>query len=362
MQAQDAELGVAAPGLPSAQHSLTRLTAVVLDWNLPDHTARCVRALIEDGVSPDRIVVVENGPTAENWARISAELSQCLLVRTGANVGFARANNLGARALPGDAYLLVNNDAFVHRAGSVTKLLAALQRKGVGIVVPRLLNEDLSLQPSVAPFTGPLVALIRASGVSRLFPNRLQPRLSTHWDHASSRPVPAAIGPVMLVNGALWDVLGGFRESAFMYAEDIDLCWRASELGWQTWFAADAEFVHLFGTSSDRRWSSSERSERVARAEAAVIRSHLTPARATTALMFMRLGLAARGRYFALVGDRAAVAGCRGTLRGLSVSGVEEPVAETAVEIFPPQAGQAVGRPSAPGSEELLDSSPRGSG
>jgi N-acetylglucosaminyl-diphospho-decaprenol L-rhamnosyltransferase len=360
--AHDAERDVHPPDPPSERPSLDRVTAVVLNWNLPDHTLRCVRALVDDGIPPERIVVVENGPTDEAWSRISSELSECILVRTGANVGFARANNLGARALPGDAYLLVNNDAFVHRPGSVTRLVGALQREAVGIVVPRLLNADLSLQSSVAPFTGPLVALVRASGVSRFFPNRWQPRLSTHWDHASSREVPAAIGPVMLVDGTLWDALRGFRESAFMYAEDIDLCWRARELGWRTWFASDAEFVHLFGASSDRRWSATERSERVARAEAEVIRRHLAPARAATAVALMRLGLAVRARYFGLVGDHAAAASCRGSLRGLRVLGVEEAVPETTVEVFPPSAGEAAGRRSASGAQELADSSPRGPG
>jgi N-acetylglucosaminyl-diphospho-decaprenol L-rhamnosyltransferase len=330
----------------------------VLDWNLPDHTLRCVRGLIEDGIPPERIVVVENGPTGETWSRISSELSECLLVRISANVGFARANNLGARALPGDAYLLVNNDAFVHRPGTVTRLVGALRRQRVGIVVPRLLNADLSLQPSVAPFTGPLVALVRASGVSRFFPNRWQPRLSTHWDHASSRVVPAAIGPVMLVDGRLWDTLRGFRESAFMYAEDLDLCWRASELGWRTWFAVDAQFVHLHGASSDRRWSTAERSERVARAEAEMIRWHLTPRRAAAAVAFMRLGLAARARYFGLVGNHEAAESCRGSLLGLSRPGPEEPVRDATVEILPPRAAGPAGRRSAFLGQQLADGGP----
>src|SRR4029453_3197118 len=150
--------------------SLDRITAVVLDWNLPDYTSRCVSALVEDGVPSDRIVIVENGPTAETWRRIRAEHPAGVLLRIYQNAGFARANNIGARALPGDAYLFVNNDAFVHAPGSVGRLLGAVEQ-GNGIAVPRLLNEDLSLQPSVAPFTTPSVALVRASGLSRFVPN-----------------------------------------------------------------------------------------------------------------------------------------------------------------------------------------------
>jgi N-acetylglucosaminyl-diphospho-decaprenol L-rhamnosyltransferase len=317
------------------------LTTVVVDWNLPDYTVRCVESLVADGVAASRIVVVENGPTAENWSRISAELSRCVLVRIDANVGFAKANNIGARILPAQAYLLVNNDAFVHRAGSVSALLKALERPGIGIAVPRLLNADLTLQPSVAPFTTPVPALVRASGLSRFVPDRWQPRLSTHWSHARSREIEAAIGAVMLVDARAWERLGGLRESSFMYAEDLDLCWRAREAGWKNWFSGDAEFVHLGGASSDLRWSNRERSGRIARAEASMIREHLPPAKAAAALTFMRLGLAARVVWFSLVRNAPAAASCRGFLEGLGRARVEDQVGEVlagpAIEVVQPR-------------------------
>jgi N-acetylglucosaminyl-diphospho-decaprenol L-rhamnosyltransferase len=319
---------------------LDDVTAVVVDWNAPDHTVRCVEALVGDGLSPGRIVVVENGATAANWGRISTELSDCVLVRIEENVGFAKAMNTGARVLSGSAYLLVNNDAFVQKPGSLSALVQALGREGVGIAVPRLLNEDLTLQPSVAPFTTPLTALVRASGLSRFLPNRWQPHLSTHWDHGRSREVEAAVGAVIAVEAAVWEKLGGLWETSFMYAEDLDLCWRARRDGWKTWFAADAEFVHLGGTSSDRRWSSRERAQYVARAEANMIRRQLSPARAAATLGLVRLGLAVRVAYFSLVGNSTGAQSCRGSLEGLRSTSDDQPLGSTgtaAVEVVQPR-------------------------
>jgi GT2 family glycosyltransferase len=304
--------------------TLDEVTAVVVDWNAPDHTIRCVEALVGDGLLPERIVVVENAPTADNWARISAELSACVLVRIEENVGFAKAMNAGARLLPGTAYLLVNNDAFVHKPGSLSALFQALTRPRTGIAVPRLLNEDLTLQPSVAPFTTPLTALVRASGLSRFLPNRWQPQLSTHWDHGRSREIESAVGAVVAVDGTVWEKLGGLWETSFMYAEDLDLSWRALRAGWKTWFVAEAEFVHLGGSSSERRWGSRERAQHVARAEADMIRRQLSPARAAAALMLVRLGLAVRVPYFSLVGDEAGAQSCRGSLEGLRAPAPDE--------------------------------------
>ena len=75
-----------------------------------------------------------------------------------------------------------------------------------------------------------------------------------------------------------------------MYAQDLDFCWRTHREGWKVWFAAEAEFVHVGGASSDRRWAAQERSEQVARAEAATLRSHMSRQRAEAALAFMRRG------------------------------------------------------------------------
>jgi N-acetylglucosaminyl-diphospho-decaprenol L-rhamnosyltransferase len=311
--------------------TLETLTAVVVDWNLPDLTVGCVEALVADGVTPGRIVVVENGPTESNWARISAALPGCVLVRVAENAGFATAINLGAGVLPGSAYLLVNNDATPSRPGTVAALLEALARPRVGIVVPRLLNPDHSLQPSVVPFTTPLPALVRASGLSLFVPDPWQPGMSTHWSHDRSREIEAATGAVMLVEGGIWDRLGGLREQSFMYAEDIDLSWRADEAGVKTWFCAEAEFVHTGGASSGRRWDDQERWRRIAVAETEMIREHLSPAQAAVALGVTRLGVAARVACFTLLGKKDAAAGYRGFLAGMRSTAIGAESREGAV-------------------------------
>ena len=163
---------------------MTILTVVISNWGTPDLTIRSARAVIEDGVPAERVVVVDNGSEDDSYARFQDELADCELVRLEENIGFARASNLGARTLPGDAYLFLNNDAFVEKPGSVAALLACLEDEEVGVAAPRILNPDLSLQPTVVPTSSPLVELVRASGLSRFVPNGAQPSWSTHWDHA----------------------------------------------------------------------------------------------------------------------------------------------------------------------------------
>jgi GT2 family glycosyltransferase len=296
--------------------SASGLTSVVLNWRTPDHTLQAVAALVADGVPAQRIVVVDNASGDGSAERLRGALGESRVVALDENVGFARGNNLGARAMPGDPYLFVNSDAYVHAPGSVPRLLAALDDRRVGIAVPRLLNPDLTLQPSVVPASTPLPELVRASGLSRFVPNRLQPSLGTYWDHSESRAIQAAMGAVLLVRGRAWDELNGFDERLFMYAEELDLFRRAASRGWQARFVAEAEFVHLGGASADQRWSQPERAERVARTEAALIREHLGPWRGRLTVALMAVGVGARAIVHRIRGNRDAARTQRAWLRG----------------------------------------------
>jgi len=325
---------------PEHGSALSAATAVLLNWNQTDVTLRSVRSLLDDGLPPDRIVVVDNASEPDAWHQLRDALPECYLVRLDRNIGFARGANIGAGVLSGEYLFLINNDAFVHRPGSLVRLVRALHRDGIGIAVPRVLNEDLSLQPNVVPFLRPLVALLRASGLSRFLPNGVQPRWATHWDHSESRPIDAANGAVMVLRGEVWKQLGGLTERAFMYAEDIDLFWRVRALGWGAWFEADAEFVHLGNTTSGTQWSLAQRAEVVGSAEREMLADYLSPASWRFVIGATRLGHLLRLVVHRLRGDAREAAISEGSVRGLGGHANPQlvPTAEKPeIEIFPPR-------------------------
>ena len=232
-------------------------------------------ALVGDGVPGDRIVVVDNGSRDDSFARLRERFPRSIVLRLEENVGYARAMNHGARALEGESYLLANSDAFLHRPGSVAAMLAALADERVGVVAPRVLNEDLTLQPTVMPTNSPGVALVRASGLSRLIPNRWQPHWSTHWDHSSSREIRGADGAVLLVRAGDLAAARGVRRTDAHVRGGPRPCWRARKLGWRIWFARDAEFVHLGAGATRRHWGSPERAELIGESESGMIARNL---------------------------------------------------------------------------------------
>lgn len=296
--------------------ALEQLTVVVVNFGTAEVSLRCVRALLQDGVPPHRIVIVDNGSRDGSAARLQAELPECRHLALAENVGYVLAATEGVRSLEGAHYLFVNNDAFVHRPGSVHALLACLADDRVGIVVPRALNEDLTLQRTVGPLHTPAAAVVLASGLSRLVPNRWQPSLSTHWDHATARAVPTAAGVVMLVRGETWERIGGFRLTRMLYADDTDLSWRARSAGWSTWFAPEAEFVHLGSATTSAHWGAVKRCELVAQADAESIRRNLSPLAAHVTLGVIQAGLVARAVVFRLLRRPVDAAMAVSRLRG----------------------------------------------
>jgi GT2 family glycosyltransferase len=285
--------------------------AVITNWRTPELTVRAARALIADGVELRDLVIVDNA-SGDGSADLLEEELPGRVVRLAENVGYGRACNLGAAQLEdSDVLLLVNSDAYLHRSGSVEALVKALDRPGVALAVPRLLNEDLTLQRSVVPFRTPLSAAAQASGLSRLLPNGLQPRLSTYWDHGESRSVQSATGAVVASSAATWRALGGFQPVAAMYGEDHDLCWRVHELGGTTWFTTEAEFVHSGGGSTASAYPAPLRARKVAEAEAAVIRRHLGHKRAELTIAILRGGHLGRALVFR-AGGRSEVAAMHG--------------------------------------------------
>jgi GT2 family glycosyltransferase len=305
---------------------LTDLTVVIPNWNTADLTIRCVEALVAEGVPHERIVLVENGSTDDSYQRLQAELPKCHLIRFEENAGYGRAMNAGARELPGSAYLLLNNDAFVHTPGSVARLLATLDDPSVGLAFPRYLNVDLSLQPSVMPTHSPLTALVRASGLSRLVPNRWAPKLSTHWDHDRAREIDGANGAVMLFRGETWERLGGFDERIYIYAEEIDICWRTRKAGWKIWFTPEAQFVHIGNGSAGKQWSDATREQLIAASESTVIRWHLSRVSAAATIGLISTGIAMRWLAYSVVRNEEAAAAYGASLRGfLSRGGQTQP-------------------------------------
>jgi GT2 family glycosyltransferase len=287
--------------------TLPRVDVVVVTWNTAELTSRALRTLLDSPQGGDlRVLVQDNASTDGTPARLAAEVPEADVVVGARNAGFAAAVNAAvARAAatdPAPWLLLLNSDAWP-TAGAVGTLVAAAERRPhAAAVAPRLVRPDGTVEPSVWPL--PSVHLAALTAVS---PGRVRGP-----DTASD--VGWAVGAALLIRRSAWLEVGPMDERLFMYGEDLDWCWRATERGWSIRFEPAAEVVHV-GNASGARGYGGARALAVARNEQRVVAGHLGRRRAAA----YRIASAAGAARAALVAtarrDRDRAAYWRGVAR-----------------------------------------------
>lgn len=229
--------------------------AVVVDFDAGALLAECVASLVEEGAAP--VVVVENG-TAEPAAALLAHRQLGVsMVDPGANLGYGSAANRGVAATGGAQYVLVCNPDLRLHPGALTALVGALDHHPAwGIVGPRILTPAGDRYPSVRRFPTPLDAVGHALlGLFRT-DNPFSRRYGRAPENAAGhqpRLVDWVSGSCMLVRRSAFEDLGGFDERYFMFAEDLDLCWRAHRAGWGVGFVPEGVVTHHQGVTTARR-------------------------------------------------------------------------------------------------------------
>jgi len=219
--------------------SAVDVSIVIVSYNARADLVRCLASLRD---APPRasheIVVVDNGST--DGSADAARAAGAQLIENGANLGFARANNVGIRASRGTNVLLLNSDTSVP-AGAVDGLLAELARDAqVAVVGPRLVDGHGRAELSYGRMIGPLNEW------------RQQRRARGDVDALSRRRgYPDWVsGACLLVRRADADAVGLLDERYFMYTEDVDFCAAIRARGRRILFAPEVDVVHLRGRSA----------------------------------------------------------------------------------------------------------------
>jgi N-acetylglucosaminyl-diphospho-decaprenol L-rhamnosyltransferase len=235
--------------------------AVIVDHHAGPLLAECVRSLLDDGAAP--VVVVENGAPGVAQRALAPLLAQCpaadvRVVSPQRNLGYGAGANRGLAVLSGltpppEWVLISNPDLSVH-PGALGALRRVLEtRPSWAMVGPRIFTDTGEVYPSVRRFPSFLDAAGHA--ILALFApdNRFTRRYNPGTPEGDGVVEAGWIsGSCFLARRGALEELGGFDESYFMYAEDMDLCWRAHQAGWGVGFTGAAGVTHVQGVSTAR--------------------------------------------------------------------------------------------------------------
>lgn len=221
------------------------VSIVIVHWNTADLLAACLGSIRR--FAPEcEVLVVDNASTDGSCERVRREFPGVKLLAQSANLGFARANNVGLREARGRYLLLLNPDTEL-REGAVASLVGLLDAKpAAGIAGPPLWNPDGTLQPSVRPFPSLGQEFLLQTMLFRVLPNRVR----SEGARRDSRRVPTVSGAALCIRRECLDAIGLLDEGIFMFYEDTDLCRRAHDAGWETWFVDGPGVLHHKGAAS----------------------------------------------------------------------------------------------------------------
>lgn len=223
--------------------SLPHVAVIILNWNGRDLLRTFLPSVLahSDGA---RVVVVDNASTDDSVELLGGFFPSVEVIQHPENLGFCAGYNQALTQLDATYYVLLNSDVAVTQ-GWLRPLVALLNRQpAVAACQPKLLAHTAPTQFEYAGAGG--------GYLDRLgYPfcrGRLFETLETdHGQYNDARPVAWASGACMVVRASAWHEMGGLETAFFAHMEEIDLCWRFWNAGYEVWYEGSSTVYHMGG-------------------------------------------------------------------------------------------------------------------
>jgi len=230
------------------------LSIIIVNWNTRELLAGCLQSL-HDTVQAHSFEtwLVDNASTDGSLEMVREQFPQTHVIANAKNVGFVRANNQALERCQGRYVLLLNSDtrALPGSLDAAVRFMDAQPQAGLAGV--RLLNADGSFQASYTAFPTLWREFLILTTLGRRFIRPEFPSYGPQVDRGPQEIAGYMEGAFLLARREAVAQIGGLDERIFMYAEDVDWCYRFFQARWQVWYLPDAPIVHYGGQSSKKR-------------------------------------------------------------------------------------------------------------
>jgi len=233
-----------------------KLSIITVNYQKPQVTLACIETVYKEykdlfDAQEIEIVVVDNasqdGSAEEIKKTVAKEKYKNIQVFDAVhNKGFGAGNNFGAKKAQGEYLLFLNNDTKVEDAGLWKMVLYLDAHKDIGILGGQLRNSDKTLQASAGSFYSLPRVILLLLGFQR-FGLDSSPKKIDKVDWVK--------GGLFLIRKNLFEKLNGFDEHIFMYTEDMELCFRAKKMGYNSYFYPDVMVLHEEHGSASRSFA-----------------------------------------------------------------------------------------------------------
>lgn len=228
------------------------VSVIIVNYNTCSLLADCIDSIYEKTMGVEyEVIVVDNASSDDSIRMLHCDYPDVLVVETGGNIGFGRANNLGMERASGKYLFLLNSDTvLVNNAIKIFYDSAeSLKNNGfqIGSLGSILLRNDMTSCHSYGSFITPDSELREVIAKYIRF---LKPKSNTCPDWVKDvLDVDYVTGADMFVPSEVYKTVGGFDPDFFMYCEEVDWQKRMCEVGLKRLIVGGPEIIHLEGGS-----------------------------------------------------------------------------------------------------------------
>lgn len=227
---------------------------IIVNFNGKKYLTECLSSIYSfKSVYTFEVIVVDNNSTDGSIDNLEKEFPKVVLVKNKRNVGFGKANNVGARYARGEYLVFLNNDTVITKDWLASFISRLRSDSKIGGVVGKtmLFSEQTKVQNAGN--------IVFKEGYSRdrgaVVSNHSQTYEHDSAYFSKAVRVQSLCGVNMAVKKDVFFKLGGFSQEFFMYYEDVDLSLRIKRCGYELWFEPNAVIYHHHAATS-REWSS----------------------------------------------------------------------------------------------------------
>lgn len=236
------------------------LSVLIVNYRTYELTKQTINSVLSTVSNLDyEIIVVDNASDDGSLEKLMKDFNQdvnVIFIANQSNDGFAVANNIAFKESTGDYVLLLNSDVIV-KENTINKSLEFIKdNENIGILGCKVVLPDGTLDKACRrSFPTFEVSFYRMSGLSKIFPKskRFNQYNLSYLDENGTYSLDCVVGAFMLIQRNIYEQCNGLDESYFMYGEDIDLCFRVKEMGYEVYYLGTQEIIHYKGASGKNK-------------------------------------------------------------------------------------------------------------
>lgn len=237
---------------------MTEITISLISVNQRHHLERLLPTLVPAAQLADaEILLVDNLCKDGTSEFVKQQFPNVSVMQNPRETGYGGNHNLNSGRAQGKYFVIMNSDmAIVQQDGFVRLEQYMDQHPDVGILTPKILNEDGSIQGLNKRYPTLVDLFLRRFApvfLQRLFQRRLDYYEMRDVGYERSYDVPFLSGCFMFCRTELVKSLGGFDPTYFLYFEDVDLCRRVQRTH-RTVYFPDVSVTHFWERSAHKNW------------------------------------------------------------------------------------------------------------